>query len=122
MPFPLESSDIRDDILRSHMSMNLMVSDGEMQRRHRFADHTRLAPEHQRARLLWKSRKRFVPPPAESLEHDWRALQTVWPHHSLRGEDWCVVPAETQPTMPLRSRNVATAGMVATASRGLKRG
>merc|ERR1712176_1265653 len=96
------SGEIRDDVLRSHIAMGLLVSDGEMGRRHRFADHTVLNTEHQRARLLWKSRKRFVPPPPEPPDHDWRALQTVWPHHSLRGDDWCVVPAESQPTMPLR--------------------
>jgi len=97
------SRDIREDVLKAHVSMGLMRSDAEMRRRHRFADHTALPETEQRARLLWKSRRRFVPPPEHPPDHDWRALQTVWPHHSLRGEDWTAVPYETQPTMPLRN-------------------
>jgi len=97
---------IREDLLSAHISMGLMQNDGTMNRRHRLADHTSLDAPKQRARLLWKTRKRFVSPPAEPKEHDWRALQTVWPHHSLRGDDWTVVPYETQPTMPTRARGI----------------
>lgn len=102
LPAPFASAGIRDDIVEAHISMGLMRGDGEMRRRHRFADHTTLDDTRQRARLLWKTRKRFVPTSAAPPEHDWKSLQTVWPHHSLRGDDWLVVPCETQPTMPLR--------------------
>ncbi|CAE8703322.1 unnamed protein product, partial [Polarella glacialis] len=97
------SEDLRNDVLKAHLSMGLMCNDGEMRNRHRFSDQTQLREPHQRARLLWKSRGRFMPPPSEVQEVDWRSLQTVWPHHSLRGEDWTVVPHETQPTMPTRA-------------------
>merc|ERR1711908_3504 len=89
-----------------HISMGLMRNDGEMRRRHRFADQTVLDEPKQRARLLWKNRKRFVAPPADAPEHDWRALQTVWPRHSLRSDDWTVVPCEAQPTRPMKARGV----------------
>jgi len=98
---------IREDVLRAHISMGVMRNDAEGRRRQRFGEYGELDEAKQRARLLWKSRPRFVPPPADAPEHDWRKLQTCWPHHSLRGDDWVVVPAETQPTMPLRSRGVA---------------
>jgi len=98
--------DIRTDIVKTHISMGLMRNDGESRRRYRFADHTALEEPRQRARLYWKNRSRFVQKPEQPAEHDWRALQAVWPHHSLRGEDWTVVPCETQPTMPLRNRGV----------------
>jgi len=98
---------IREDLISAHISMGLMRNDGEMQRRHRFADHTTLDEKSQRARLLWKTRKRFVPPPGEPAELDWKALQMCWPHHSLRGDDWTVVPHETQPTMPMRARGIS---------------
>merc|ERR1719443_2489123 len=75
---------IREDLVNANISMGLMQGDGEMRRRHRFADQSALDAPSQRARLLWKT------------------LQTVWPHHSLRGDDWNVVPCETQPTMPMR--------------------
>merc|ERR1712118_414670 len=80
-----------------------MRNDGEMHRRYRYADHASLNEPEQRARLLWKTRKRFVPPLAESREHDWKSPQTVWPHHSLRSDDWTVVPSEAQPTMGART-------------------
>jgi hypothetical protein len=96
--------EIRKDLVNAHISMGLMRNDGEMRRRHRFADQTVLDEPKQRARLLWKNRKRFVAPPGDAPEHDWRALQTVWPHHSLRSDDWTVVPCEAQPTKPIRAR------------------
>jgi len=99
---------IREDLVSAHISMGLMRNDGEMSRRHRFADSTVLDAPKQRARLLWKTRKRFVPPPGESEELDWRSLQMCWPHHSLRSDDWTVVPCETQPTMPMRARGIAS--------------
>lgn len=99
---------IREDVLRAHVSVGLLRGDTEARRRQRFADYAALAEPHGRARLLWKSRQRFVPPPPEQPPHDWRSLQTVWPHHSLRGADWTVVPTETQPTIPLRDRGIAS--------------
>eukprot|EP00913_Durusdinium_trenchii_P027787 g26055.t2 len=60
----------------------------EMRVRHRLADQMMLPDPHERARLLWKARKRFQTPSAASeLEPDWRCLHLVWPHHTLRGED-----------------------------------
>lgn len=104
VPPAMASKEIREDLLRTHISMGLMRGDGEIRRRHRFADHTALNGASQRARLHWKNRSRFENPPEKPPAHDWRAVQTVWPHHSLRSDDWTVVPAETQPTMPLRNR------------------
>lgn len=107
IPPTMVSHEIREDIIRSHISMGLMRGDGEARRRHRYADHTGLATPQQRARLLWKTRGRFQPPPEDLVDHNWRSLEAVWPHHSMRGDDWVVVPAETQPTMPLRDRGAA---------------
>jgi hypothetical protein len=104
IPAAFNVRSIREDIVGKHIQMGLLRNDGEMQCRYRFADHTTLDDHKQRARLLWKTQRRFIPPAPEPAEHDWKSLQTVWPHHSLRSDDWCVVPCETQPTMPLRSR------------------
>lgn len=98
---------VREDLVSAHISMGLMRNDGEMSRRNRFADQTVLDEPKQRARLLWKTRRRFVPPPGEPPEHGWKTVQTVWPHHSLRSDDWTVVPCETQPTVPMRARGIA---------------
>merc|ERR1712023_568986 len=87
--------------------MGLMRGDGEMHRRYRFADHTCLDESQQRSRLLWKTRKRYVPPLAEAPEHDWKAPQTVWPHHSLRSDDWTAVPSEAQPTYGARTFGIS---------------
>lgn len=66
-----------------------------------------MLPEpHERARLLWRARGRPAKPPARPAEPDWRCLHMVWPHHTLRGEDWTAVAFESQPTAyrkPLRS-------------------
>eukprot|EP00443_Scrippsiella_acuminata_P003951 CAMPEP_0115174576 /NCGR_PEP_ID=MMETSP0270-20121206/3909_1 /TAXON_ID=71861 /ORGANISM="Scrippsiella trochoidea, Strain CCMP3099" /LENGTH=290 /DNA_ID=CAMNT_0002587417 /DNA_START=42 /DNA_END=911 /DNA_ORIENTATION=- len=94
----LSSENLRGDVIAAHVSMALMRGDGEMRRRHRYADHTSLDDATQRARLLWKSRQRFVRAPPEPPGHDWRTLQTVWPHHSFRGADWLAAPCETQPS------------------------
>lgn len=94
-----DAAPTREDVIRTHLSMGVLRGDGEMRLRHRFADHTALEDSRQRARLLWKSRKRHVLPPEDPPKHDWRTLQTVWPHHSLRGDDWTCVPIETQPTL-----------------------
>lgn len=99
--------EIREDLISAHISMGVLRNDGEMHRRHRFADHTMLDEKRQRARLLWKTRKRLVPPSGEADEHNWKALQLVWPHHSLRSDDWTVAPHETQPTMLMRSRGTS---------------
>ena len=96
---------VRDDILKAHISMNMCRGDVEQRMRHRFSDHTALSGSKQRARVHWKSRRKLVPP--EEPDLDWRKTETVWPHHSLRGEDWSVVPAETQPTMPHRFTDLA---------------
>mmetsp|Transcript_14957 Transcript_14957/g.41787 ORF Transcript_14957/g.41787 Transcript_14957/m.41787 type:complete len:312 (+) Transcript_14957:75-1010(+) len=98
LPAVFASEQIRNDLISAHISMGLMRGDGEMRRRHCFADHTTLEDPQQRARLMWKSRKRFVKAPAEPPGHNWRALQTVLPHHSLKGPDWVVAASETQPT------------------------
>eukprot|EP00450_Noctiluca_scintillans_P010751 CAMPEP_0194487392 /NCGR_PEP_ID=MMETSP0253-20130528/7686_1 /TAXON_ID=2966 /ORGANISM="Noctiluca scintillans" /LENGTH=275 /DNA_ID=CAMNT_0039327607 /DNA_START=120 /DNA_END=942 /DNA_ORIENTATION=- len=115
---------VRDDILRAHISMNMCRGDVEQRMRHRFSDHTALSGSKQRARVHWKSRRKPVPP--EEPDLDWRKTETVWPHHSLRGEDWSVVPAETQPTMPHRFTGLAAvrqinpeAGVTDLAKRGL---
>lgn len=106
LPPTMASKEIREDLIRAHISMGVMRGECEMRRRHRFADHTSMSGPKQRARLLWKNRHLFqAPAPVE--KPDWRSLQTVWPHHSLRGDDWTVVPAETQPTMPMRDRGAA---------------
>jgi len=97
------AEDLRNDVLKVHLSMGVMCRDGEMRRRHRLADQSSLPDNAERARLLWKSRTRFRQPPGEEVDHDWRSLQTVWPHHSLRNEDWTVVAAETQPSIPTRA-------------------
>eukprot|EP00929_Paragymnodinium_shiwhaense_P051367 TRINITY_DN25865_c0_g1_i6.p1 TRINITY_DN25865_c0_g1~~TRINITY_DN25865_c0_g1_i6.p1 ORF type:complete len:300 (-),score=35.22 TRINITY_DN25865_c0_g1_i6:65-964(-) len=100
------AKEIRDEMVRTHISMGLMRNDGEGRCHLRFADYTGLPDERQRSRLYWKSRPRFVPAPKPQPVPDWRSLQLCWPHHSLRGEDWSVVPAETQPAMPMRRRPV----------------
>lgn len=97
---------IREDLLSAHISMGLMSNDGEMNRRNRFSDYTTLDESRQRARLLWKTRKRFVPPPPEPAELDWKSLQMCWPHHSLRSDDWTVVAHEAQPNFPMRARGI----------------
>jgi hypothetical protein len=102
--------DIREDVLRAHISMGLMRNDAESRRTQRFADYGGLDDKKQRARVVWKSRQRFAPKPAEQREHNWKSLQICWPHHSFRGDDWTAVPAESQPTMPMRNRTVAACG------------
>jgi len=102
------AEELRSDVLKVHLSMGTMSHDGIMRNRHRFADQSSLPDKSERSRLLWKSRTRFRQPPSELCRVDWKSLQTVWPHHSLRDEDWAVVPAESQPTMPTRA--VAGAG------------
>ncbi|CAJ1355982.1 unnamed protein product, partial [Effrenium voratum] len=99
-----QAEDLRLDVLQAHLSMGVMSSDGEMRCRHRTADQIMLPDAHERARLMWKARTRFRQPPPPEPDHNWRRLDMVWPHHSLRGEDWTAVAAETQPTMPKRSR------------------
>eukprot|EP00434_Breviolum_minutum_P045772 symbB.v1.2.041105.t1/scaffold7828.1/size9131/2 len=69
-----------------------------MRCRHRGADQMMLPDAHERARIMWKTRPRFQKPPAAEPDHDWRSLHLVWPHPSLRGEDWMAVAHETQPT------------------------
>lgn len=92
-----DSAGIREDLVTSHVTMGSMRNDGELRKRHRFADHTALSGHQQRARLMWKSRPRFVPPPAEPPQVDWRiSPSTVWPHDSLRDETWPTVPNEGQ--------------------------
>merc|ERR1712078_451563 len=90
VPEVFKVRDIREEVIRTHVSMGRVRNDGESHRNYRFADHTLLDEPTQRARLKWKSRRRFVIPSEKPPEHDWKALQTVWPHHSLRGEDWTV--------------------------------
>jgi len=119
LPPIFDSTNIRDDLLGTHVKMGMMRNDGEMRGRYRFADHNLLDGPKQRGRLLWKTRKRFVPPLAKDPEHDWKSCQTVWPHHSLRGPEWTTVSRESQPTMPLRSRGILDAS--ATGSSSLKR-
>lgn len=100
---------IREDLVSAHISMGLMRNDGQMRRKHREYEANLLGESEQRSRLLWKTRKRFVAPPTESADLDWKSLQVCWPHHSLRGDDWTVVAHEAQPTMPLRARGVQAA-------------
>lgn len=120
LPRVFRSEEIRRDLVGAHVSMNLVRGDGEARRRYRFADHTTLHEPEQRSRLLWKNRHRFLKPPEKPRDHDWRCLQVVWPHHSLRGDDWSVVPAETQPSMPLRVAGVV-ANTVANSKRYARR-
>jgi len=98
VPEIFRSEEIREDTLRAHLGFGSLVHDGEMQKRHRFADHTGLRDPEQRARVLWRSRRRQQPGPEPPKDHDWRCTEAVWPHHSMYGEDWTVVPSETQPT------------------------
>eukprot|EP00438_Fugacium_kawagutii_P013789 Skav214468 [mRNA] locus=scaffold1167:103760:104056:+ [translate_table: standard] len=79
-----------------------------MRCRHRAADQMMLPDAHERARVMWKTRHRFLKPSPPEPEHDWRSLHLVWPHHSLRGEDWTVVANETQPTPYRRPRQRST--------------
>eukprot|EP00931_Biecheleriopsis_adriatica_P078124 TRINITY_DN51593_c0_g1_i1.p1 TRINITY_DN51593_c0_g1~~TRINITY_DN51593_c0_g1_i1.p1 ORF type:complete len:284 (+),score=57.41 TRINITY_DN51593_c0_g1_i1:52-852(+) len=116
-PSTFDAKDLRSDVLSAHLSMGLMCSDAEMRRRHRFADQSSLPSNLERSRLMWKSRARFRQPPGELYEQDWHSLQTVIPHHSLRGEDWVVVPHESQPAIPTR----AIPGMMAGNNRRTKR-
>mmetsp|Transcript_122414 Transcript_122414/g.346050 ORF Transcript_122414/g.346050 Transcript_122414/m.346050 type:complete len:347 (-) Transcript_122414:185-1225(-) len=109
LPEVLLTKDIREDVVNAHISMGTVRNDIEGCRMQRFADLTRLEDRSQRARLTWKSHRRAAPPPKEAPPHNWRSLQSVWPHHSLRGDDWVVVPMESQPTMPLRSHGIAAA-------------
>jgi hypothetical protein len=106
----MHAHDIREDVLRTHLSMNLMRTDAEARRRQRFADYGPLDDEKCRARLLWKSRPRLVKPAKALPDMDWRSTQTVWPHHTLRGDDWVVVPAESQPKTPRRHLSIAAGG------------
>lgn len=126
LPDVFASESIRHDLIKTHIDMGIMRRDGEMRLRCRHADHKVLsdrdglsdklgrwtrnkdlsADKERRARLYWQSRGRFQKPPEPPPEHNWRAVQTVWPHHSFRGEDWLAVPRETQPTAPLRSVGV----------------
>lgn len=114
LPAAFASEHIRGDLIAAHVSMNLMRGDGEMRRRHRFAEHTALDETRQRSRLFWKSRGRFTQAPEEPPEHDWKKLQTVFPHHSFRGSDWPVVAHETQP------RTGQSGTGLASAARGLR--
>lgn len=93
-----EAEDLRVDVLKEHLAMGMMSADGEMRCRHRAADQMMLPDAHERARIMWKTRPRFQKPKAPEPDHDWRSLHLVWPHHSLRGEDWTAVAHETQPT------------------------
>eukprot|EP00928_Gymnodinium_smaydae_P096006 TRINITY_DN8381_c0_g1_i1.p1 TRINITY_DN8381_c0_g1~~TRINITY_DN8381_c0_g1_i1.p1 ORF type:complete len:340 (-),score=76.84 TRINITY_DN8381_c0_g1_i1:43-1062(-) len=118
-PLVFQSESIRSEIVQAHLSKGFLRSEAESHRRQRFADYSALDERRQRARLLWKARlpKPDAPPP----EVDWKELQTVWPHHSLRGDDWAVVPRELQPTMPLVSRGIAAQSAGATGSRHERR-
>mmetsp|Transcript_51151 Transcript_51151/g.121563 ORF Transcript_51151/g.121563 Transcript_51151/m.121563 type:complete len:265 (+) Transcript_51151:61-855(+) len=87
---------VREDIVHAHVAMGVMRGDGERRLRRGCRDLPELDPDRQRSRLIWQTRSRFREAPAPP-QHDWRSVQTVWPHHSLRGSDWTVVPAETQP-------------------------
>lgn len=87
---------IRDDLVEAHVTMGLMLRDSEIRRRHNLGDHTTLQEPSQRARLLWKSRKRFVKQEPPLTAHDWRKVETVFPHHSFRGPEWLAVPYEGQ--------------------------
>lgn len=99
-----EAEDLRVDVLKEHLAMGMMSADGEMRCRHRAADQMMLPDAHERARIMWKTRPRFQKPKAPEPDHDWRSLHLVWPHHSLRGEDWTAVAHETQPTPYRRAR------------------
>lgn len=99
-----EAHDIREDVLRAHLGRGLDFVDAEQRLRHRFADHTVMTGATQQARLTWKKSRRvpFEHPGPET--RDWKQLQTVFPHHSMRGEDWLFVPDQTQPSHPLRTK------------------
>uniref|UniRef100_A0A7S4QF99 BTB domain-containing protein n=1 Tax=Alexandrium monilatum TaxID=311494 RepID=A0A7S4QF99_9DINO len=97
VPEIFRSTEIREDTVRTHLAMGTLVHDVEQQKRHRFADHTRLRDPEQKARVIWKTRRRQQPAPEPPKDPDWRCTQAVWPHHSMYGEEWTVVPAETQP-------------------------
>eukprot|EP00419_Tripos_fusus_P050493 CAMPEP_0172823514 /NCGR_PEP_ID=MMETSP1075-20121228/17386_1 /TAXON_ID=2916 /ORGANISM="Ceratium fusus, Strain PA161109" /LENGTH=276 /DNA_ID=CAMNT_0013664665 /DNA_START=17 /DNA_END=847 /DNA_ORIENTATION=- len=99
-----EAHDIREDVLRSHLGRGLDFIDAEQRLRHRFADHTGMTDAKQRARLTWKKSRRLPIAFPEPEARDWKQLQTVFPHHSMRGADWTVVPDQTQPSHPLRTR------------------
>ncbi|CAL1151066.1 unnamed protein product [Cladocopium goreaui] len=99
-----EAEDLRVDVLKEHLAMGMMSADGEMRCRHRAADQMMLPDAHERARIMWKTRPRFQKPKAPEPDHDWRSLHLVWPHHSLRGEDWTAVAHEMQPTPYRRAR------------------
>merc|ERR1719191_731301 len=78
LPPLFDAHDIRDDVVRAHLSMNVMRTDAEARRCQRFADYGPLEDEKSRVRLLWKSRPRFVKPPEAAPEMSWRSTQTVW--------------------------------------------
>jgi len=110
-PSAFASEHLRGDIVASHVAMSVMRGHGEMRCKHRFADHTRLDDASQRARLLWKTRQQFVKAPLEPFGHDWRTLQTVWPHHTLRGSDWVAAPCEMQPSRGKSALAMGAAGL-----------
>jgi len=102
LPHLFATKNVRDDVVRTHLSLQVMCTDTEAQNRHRFADYTRLEEPKQRARLWWKGSARFPKRPPDPPGQAWHTLQTVYPNPVQRSiVDWPAPPKESQITRGL---------------------